>query len=81
MEFLRSTIRSLLREAARKSGPESIDPNKGIDFYERVERYEIQLIRAALELTGGHQKKAAKLLNLRANTLSWKIKKFEIKSK
>ena len=59
----------------------AIDPEKGLDFYENVERFEAQLIETALELTGGRQNKAAQLLNLRTSTLSWKIKKLAIKTR
>lgn len=78
---LRTAIHTLLREAEIRTRPVKIDPEKGIDFYENVERYEAELIRSALDATGGRQNKAARLLNLRTSTLSWKIKKLAIKAK
>lgn len=81
MEMLGSTVRALLHEAAIRSAPVRIDPIKGIDFYEKVARFEIQLIESALEMAGGRQNKAAKLLNMRTSTLNWKIKKLDIKAK
>ena len=74
LDSLRSTIRSLLHEVALETQPVNIDPENGIDFYENVERFEIQLIESALEATGGRQNRAAKLLNLRTSTLSAKMK-------
>jgi DNA-binding NtrC family response regulator len=81
IKVLRATIHSLLREAEIHSRPVEIDPEKGLDFYENVERFEAQLIETALEITGGRQNAAARLLNLRTSTLSWKIKKLAIKAK
>ena len=78
LDSLRSTIRSLLHEVASDT-PVNIDPEKGIDFYENVERFEIQLIESALEVAGGRQNRAAKLLNLRTSTLCTKMKNLNIK--
>ena len=49
-----------------------------IDFYKEVERYEIDLIKKALRHTGGSQRRAAQLLNLRASTLNAKLKNYRI---
>jgi len=81
MEMLGPTIKALLHEASLRSAPVRIDPVKGIDFYEKVARFEVQLIESALEMAGGRQNKAAKLLNLRTSTLNWKIKKLDIKAR
>jgi DNA-binding NtrC family response regulator len=48
------------------------------DFYDAVSRFEIQLIKQALGLTKGHQRKAARLLKLNATTLGSKIKYYQI---
>ena len=58
---------------------ESIDIARGISFYDEVSRFEIELIRRALEITGGHQSKAAKLLGMNNTTLNSKIKVYNIK--
>jgi DNA-binding NtrC family response regulator len=50
----------------------------GLDFYDEVSRFEIDLIKRALFQTGGHQVKAAKLLNLKVTTLNSKIKHYNI---
>ena len=50
----------------------------GFDFYDEVSRFEIDLIRRALVQTGGHQVRAAKLLNLKVTTLNSKIKHYQI---
>ncbi len=79
LNSLRSTVRSLLRDVVIEAQPVRIDPDKGIDFYDNVTRYEIQLIRSALEVAGGRQNRAAELLNMRKSTLCSKIKQFKIK--
>lgn len=55
-----------------------IDISRGLNFYEEVRRFEIDLIRRALDQTGGHQSRAARLLGLNATTLNSKIKAYNI---
>jgi DNA-binding NtrC family response regulator len=57
----------------------SLDIARGISFYDEVSRFEIELIRRALEITGGHQSRAAKLLGMNNTTLNSKIKVYNIK--
>jgi DNA-binding NtrC family response regulator len=54
------------------------DIGRGINFYEEVRRFEIDLIQRALEQTGGHQSRAARLLGMNATTLNSKIKTYNI---
>ncbi|MEW6731245.1 MAG: sigma-54 dependent transcriptional regulator [Acidobacteriota bacterium] len=56
-----------------------IDLLHGISFYDEVARFEVSLIKKALEQTSGHQSRAAKLLGLNATTLNSKIKAYNIK--
>ena len=51
---------------------------RGLDFYDEVRRFEIELIKRALAVVGGHQGKAAQLLNLKETTLGAKIKRYYI---
>jgi DNA-binding NtrC family response regulator len=51
---------------------------EGIDFYNEVERFETGLIRLALDQTGGHQARAARLLRIKPTTLNSKIKLYGI---
>jgi DNA-binding NtrC family response regulator len=57
----------------------ALDITRGISFYDEVSRFEIELIRRALEITGGHQSRAAKLLGMNNTTLNSKIKVYNIK--
>jgi two-component system response regulator PilR (NtrC family) len=53
-------------------------PPAGLDFKHEVSKYEATLIKKALEITGGVQKKAAELLNLRPSTLNEMIKRLKL---
>lgn len=82
VECLRPEVRNpeLVFEILRGSEGTSadIDISRGVNFYEEVKRFEIDLIRRALEQTGGHQSRAARLLGLNATTLNSKIKTYNI---
>jgi DNA-binding NtrC family response regulator len=70
------------QQSSSESGPRfasHIDLSRGISFYDEVNRFQIDLIRRALELTGGHQSRAAKLLGLNTTTLNSKIKYYRLK--
>ncbi len=56
----------------------AIDVSLGINFYDEVRRFEIDLIRRALEHTGNHQSRAARLLGMNATTLNSKIKTYNL---
>jgi DNA-binding NtrC family response regulator len=70
------------REAAvtssRSAAAGAVDISRGVNFYDEVRRYEIDLIRRALEQTGGHQSRAARLLGMNATTLNSKIKTYNV---
>jgi DNA-binding NtrC family response regulator len=55
-----------------------IDISRGVNFYDEIKKFEIDLIRRALDQTGGHQSRAARLLGLNATTLNSKIKTHNI---
>lgn len=55
------------------------DIERGVDFYDEVTRFEIELIKQALVRTLGHQRRAARLLNLKVTTLNSKIKHYNIR--
>ena len=50
--------------------------NQGIDFYQEIERYEIELIKSALNRCNGNQTKAARLLRMKSTTLNAKMKHY-----
>jgi transcriptional regulator with PAS, ATPase and Fis domain len=57
---------------------QSLNLANGIDFYGEVERFEVGLIKRALEQTAGNQARAAKLLHIKPTTLNSKIKLYNI---
>lgn len=73
-EFL-ARDKSLAEETARL---QSLNMEEGIDFYSEVERFEVGLIKRALEQTAGNQAKAARLLSIKPTTLNSKIKLYHI---
>lgn len=64
--------------AATSATIHSLSRNGAIDFFEEVKRFEVRLIKRALDLAGGNQAKAAKLLGLGTTTLNYKIKSYEL---
>ncbi|HKP73611.1 MAG TPA: sigma-54 dependent transcriptional regulator [Pyrinomonadaceae bacterium] len=64
--------------ASTSASAEGVDVSRGIDFYDEVRRFEVDLIRRALEQTSGHQSRAARLLGMNATTLNSKIKTYNI---
>jgi transcriptional regulator with GAF, ATPase, and Fis domain len=68
--------RAVAREGAGASS--GIDVGRGVNFYDEVRRFEIDLIRRALDQTGGHQSRAARLLGMNPTTLNSKIKTYNI---
>lgn len=82
VECLRSEVRdpelTFKMIASTEGASGNIDLARGINFYDEVKKYEIDLIRRALDQTGGHQSRAARLLGLNATTLNSKIKSYNI---
>jgi transcriptional regulator with GAF, ATPase, and Fis domain len=68
----------LLREVQSIREVEVRSLGEGVDFYEEVSRFEIDLIKCALLQTAGHQRQAARLLKLKVTTLNSKIKHYNI---
>lgn len=78
LEALRVLSNSLVREIdALRKGKSSAMPAK-INLIEEVQRFEKELIRCALVRTGGKQRQAARLLNVKVTTLNAKIKRYGI---
>ncbi|MFP5264297.1 MAG: sigma-54-dependent transcriptional regulator [Blastocatellia bacterium] len=81
-EYLREEVLNPNRAASQVGGQKiatQIDLSRGISFYDEVNRFQIELIRRALEITGGHQSRAAKLLGMNTTTLNSKIRYYNIR--
>jgi DNA-binding NtrC family response regulator len=57
---------------------EKLYSGAGLNYYQELRQFEVELIRCALALTGGKQATAARLLGLKTTTLNTKIKQFNI---
>jgi DNA-binding NtrC family response regulator len=65
-----------LAEASATVG--NLNLRSGVNFFDEVQRFEVRLISRALELTGGNQARAARILGLGTTTLNYKIKTYEL---
>ena len=67
----------ILQASEQEASPDLTLPEDGIDFEHYVNRIERELIRRALEKTGGNKGRASRLLNLKRTTLVEKLKRLE----
>ena len=64
--------------AEASAAAESANLESGINFFDVVRSFEIRLIERAMELAGGNQSRAAKMLGLNTTTLNYKIKTYQL---
>jgi DNA-binding NtrC family response regulator len=78
LDELRATARSLLT-ALESLGRMAAPGAEGkLNLDDEVKRYEIALIRAALDKADGSQTHAARMLGVKVTTLNTKIKRYQI---
>ena len=77
LNSLREAALTVLREVDSLTSRQTSPPEK-FALQEEVQRYEIELIKNALQRTRGNQRRAAKLLGVKVTTLNCKIKRFGI---
>jgi DNA-binding NtrC family response regulator len=78
LQGLREAALSLLREVESLTVSTPRNDGRKMGLQEEVQRYEIELIRSALQRTRGNQRRAAKILGVKVTTLNCKIKRFGI---
>ena len=78
LDDLRAMVRSLLTELDSLARPDAPDPDGKLNLDDELKRYEIGLIRAALDKAGGSQTRAARMLGVKVTTLNTKIKRYQI---
>jgi len=78
LKTLKELTLALLQEVESLKGSTSYEGRPSVDFADEVRRFETDLIRWALLHTGGHQRRAARMLNLKVTTLNAKIKRYGI---
>lgn len=77
LNSLREAALTVLREVDSMTTRQP-SPPPAFGLQEEVQRYEIELIKSALQRTRGNQRRAAKLLGVKVTTLNCKIKRFGI---
>ena len=69
---------TLLSQLSSPEGPDRLDIENGIKLDDAVRRFESGIIQQALLITGGNQARAARLLGIKANTLNYKVKIYNL---
>ena len=69
---------TLMSELAIPQGIRQADIENGIKLDDAVRRFESNIIRQALLITGGNQARAARLLGIKPNTLNYKVKLYNL---
>ena len=77
LDNLREAALTVLKELESLTNNQA-EPDRQLGLQEEVQRYEIELIRNALQRTRGNQRRAAKLLGVKVTTLNCKIKRYGI---
>lgn len=75
---LKQKLGELLSAYESLAEQQPIEFSDNFNLLEHLHQYEIKIIRYALQLTGGNQRAAAKLLGLNYTTLNNKVKRFEL---
>lgn len=75
---MKNLTHTLMAELEGVAPVPALDLDVGIRMRDEVARYEMDLIRAALQLTRNHQGRAARMLGIKATTLNSKIKKYKL---
>ena len=88
LEKIRDLAGALLREAESldhenalaetSAAIDNLNLRSRVSFFDEVRRFEMRLIRRALELAGGNQARAARILGLGTTTLNYTIKSYEM---
>ncbi|MDT7807759.1 MAG: Bacterial regulatory protein Fis family [Acidobacteriota bacterium] len=76
---IRELILKLWKQTELIESPAETAPVKKIKLRDEMRRFETCLIIQALNMTGGHQFRAARLLGLRPTTLHSKMKRYGIR--
>ena len=77
LETLREIALTLLSKVESLRSAQPVRSDRRINLHDEVMRFEIDLIRSALERTGGNQARAARLLGVKTTTLNAKLKRYK----
>jgi DNA-binding protein Fis len=76
LKLLKVLTLTLLRELEGVEVEPGHQPAQAFDLQSEVQHFEAELIRSALIMTGGRQRRAAKLLGMKVTTLHTKIRRY-----
>ena len=76
--LLKEILSSMLDQMETLRNVRTVSVRRGINLYDEVRRFEIDIIECALEQTSGNQARAARLLGINQTTLNQKIKRYNI---
>ena len=80
LEALKELTLALLKEVEALENSQPQNGKQQLSLQAEVRRFEAEMIRWALARTGGHQRRAARLLGLKVTTLHAKIKRYKLGS-
>ena len=78
IETLREIAGTLLEKLNSLQSARPGRTDGSVKLSDEVQRFEIDLIRSALDRTGGNQVRAARLLGVKPTTLNAKLKRYKI---
>jgi DNA-binding NtrC family response regulator len=78
VKILRDVALWLIDEIDALDYVRSVNIRRGINLHDELRWFEIHLVQSALERTGGHQTRAARLLGINLTTLHNKLKRLDI---
>jgi Bacterial regulatory protein, Fis family len=79
--YLEDLLLNFLAEVGMVGSSQDLEIEHGLNLREEVRRFEIDLIKYALQRTYGHQGRAAALLGVKKTTLNAKIKLYQLQTK
>ncbi|HEX6733032.1 MAG TPA: helix-turn-helix domain-containing protein [Pyrinomonadaceae bacterium] len=77
-EVMRSIARILDFNANNYLSVLDFNGKRGVNFYDEVMKFEMELLRQALGRVGGNQRAAARLLSMKTTTLNSKVKLYRL---
>lgn len=78
LKVMKEIALALVEEIEALGYVRSVNIRRGINLHEEMRMFEVHLVQSALERTGGHQTKAARLLGINLTTLHNKLKRLNI---
>ena len=74
LSLIKALVNTLHMEIDTLNEDDGVHLDEPVNLNEKVRDYETKIIKAALIKTGGNQRRAARLLNIKTSTLNTKIK-------